>query len=772
MATVLTPDEIKQKIQDWITSLGGKEITLSAIMDYVGVGFAFKDSAPAAAPSSDVPVVYIAGPGTYTGYEDDAVEVPQGSVCIFMYDGSDWSKSVLKIHEPVSVSQNTETGHADINIGEISNPVASIDDIAKVDGGIIPIAPDWTSGEYMSSSGVIQTGAAQWGISAPVALQKGDVIRIKTQGYGQVAIIWLTDAVGSTFNMVQKAVQSDQGLVQYSYTAADDCYVAMSGKIALGDVVVEKQYAQKYALKEALDNAVSVLEEMEYVSTFNILPRLEKTETTTNGIRYSASKGVITINGESESAAVVMIAAQGSLSNWKTGETIHLHLRDNLIDGLYLQILDQVGADSLVSTQTDADFVVPSNPSSLFVRLYIPSGKSFTDVVVCPTISYDYSTHRLGQMIDTKVIGSPDNILLPFDVNTTVQDVSIKAVKGNLVLNGTTSNAGLFNIAGNGTSYPLDKLVAGKKYHVHLSDKPIDGLYIQIMDVNDLSESLYSSQTDGDFVIPANISDLRIRLFLQSGKTFNNISVFPYITEIYTNAQLESRMESVKPTSIPSMLSIIDDDGNPKFLSDLLPVIEAKNVSISSAIYITATDTGTNAMTWEQVLQCYRGGAEILCHTYDHQTTYPDTMTEEEIEHNYTKAKNCILSRGIYGGRYLVYSGETGNLEKSKIAASRVFDLAINSSGDKMNYPLTMDKYNIQRYRLESIYEYDLDALKGLIDDCKNKGGWMVWMIHTSSQGWNSTVLGVIEDCIDYARETGVPIVSVDYAYRKYLKNL
>ncbi len=104
MATILTPDEIKQKIQDWITSLGGNEITgahlnaiLSAIMDYVGVGFAFMDSAPAEAPSSDVPVVYIAGPGTYTGYEDNAVEIPEGSMCIFMYDGSDWSKRVLEV---------------------------------------------------------------------------------------------------------------------------------------------------------------------------------------------------------------------------------------------------------------------------------------------------------------------------------------------------------------------------------------------------------------------------------------------------------------------------------------------------------------------------------------------------------------------------------------------------------------------------------------------------------------------------------------------------
>lgn len=113
MATVLTPAEIKQKIEDWITTNGNHEITgahlnaiLAAIMDYVGVGYAFMGEAPASAPSPEVPVAYWAGPGTYTGYETNAVAVPDGSLCIFKYGGS-WSKNVFKIIEPFNVSQET-----------------------------------------------------------------------------------------------------------------------------------------------------------------------------------------------------------------------------------------------------------------------------------------------------------------------------------------------------------------------------------------------------------------------------------------------------------------------------------------------------------------------------------------------------------------------------------------------------------------------------------------------------------------------------------------
>lgn len=116
MATVLTPAEIKQKITDWITTNGQGDITgahlntiLAAIMDYVGVGYAFMGEAPASAPSPDVPSAYLAAPGTYTNYESGDTVIPEGSIAVLKYDGSAWSKSVIKVCDPVSVSQNTIT---------------------------------------------------------------------------------------------------------------------------------------------------------------------------------------------------------------------------------------------------------------------------------------------------------------------------------------------------------------------------------------------------------------------------------------------------------------------------------------------------------------------------------------------------------------------------------------------------------------------------------------------------------------------------------------
>ena len=137
MATVLTPAEIKQKITDWITTNGQGDITgahlntiLAAIMDYVGVGYAFMGEAPASAPSPDVPSAYLAAPGTYTNYESGDTVIPEGSIAVLKFDGSAWSKSVIKVCDPVSVSQNTSTGGTELIIG--NTKVASLDDVFNI----------------------------------------------------------------------------------------------------------------------------------------------------------------------------------------------------------------------------------------------------------------------------------------------------------------------------------------------------------------------------------------------------------------------------------------------------------------------------------------------------------------------------------------------------------------------------------------------------------------------------------------------------------------
>lgn len=128
----LTPSQIIEKINAWVTTNGNMQntgahlnIILNAIMKYVGVGYAFMGEAPSSAPSPDVPVLYFAGPGSYTGYASSAVDVPDGSIALLTFNGSAWSPDVIKVVEPVSVSQNMETGKtlAKVIIGEMEHDI-------------------------------------------------------------------------------------------------------------------------------------------------------------------------------------------------------------------------------------------------------------------------------------------------------------------------------------------------------------------------------------------------------------------------------------------------------------------------------------------------------------------------------------------------------------------------------------------------------------------------------------------------------------------------
>lgn len=222
------------------------------------------------------------------------------------------------------------------------------------------------------------------------------------------------------------------------------------------------------------------------------------------------------------------------------------------------------------------------------------------------------------------------------------------------------------------------------------------------------------------------------------------------------------------PTSPGAMLTIIDDDGHSRFYTDLLPIIQSKKVPISTAIYNTSIGVASNTMTWEQVAECYENGAEILSHSYDHADTQDvQSMTLEEIQQKDQMAKNELLAKGYSGGKFLVYAGATQSVEKVVKAAKNVYSCGINSAGNVMNFIDTLDPYNLKRYRIESDYGYTSTALNGLIDDCVSGGGWMIWMIHTSANTWDTTAKTAISNAIDYAISQGLQIVTVEAGCRK-----
>lgn len=265
---------------------------------------------------------------------------------------------------------------------------------------------------------------------------------------------------------------------------------------------------------------------------------------------------------------------------------------------------------------------------------------------------------------------------------------------------------------------------------------------------------------------------LIIRLYVRTGATVDG-SVHPIILNAMTNKQLTEAVNQNNEFSNPPMLTIIDDDGNVGFYTDLLPLVESRGISISSAVISDRANRNVEThMTWAQIEDASKRGAEIVNHTFDHLTgDRVVNMTEQEVWLNYQRARNTLASHGITGAGYLVYAGASGSYAQAQSAAKHSNKCAFRAGGNTINYRGSFDPYYINRYRVQTDgYDYDPDQLKALVDKCLEEGGWMVWMIHTSETVWTTlNGLAGITAAVDYAIEKGLPVVSVDTGYRMYI---
>jgi peptidoglycan/xylan/chitin deacetylase (PgdA/CDA1 family) len=229
------------------------------------------------------------------------------------------------------------------------------------------------------------------------------------------------------------------------------------------------------------------------------------------------------------------------------------------------------------------------------------------------------------------------------------------------------------------------------------------------------------------------------------------------------------------------LLTIIDDDSNIRYYTDIYPIAKAKKASISSAI-IAGRIGNNNYMTWDNINDAYCNGMEMLCHTYSHPLTtdqgWPYNL--EYFEEDYRKACNILKTHGIIPN-LLVFSGSSGRYDMCQEACKRApFDGAFLAGDNKISFGDT-DRYKIPRFRIgnDSNYHWELPLLKGMINKLSSSGGWMVWMMHTSSsKGWvGGTEEGssayMLGEIIDYARANNIKIVTADYGFKKtYMNNL
>ena len=220
--------------------------------------------------------------------------------------------------------------------------------------------------------------------------------------------------------------------------------------------------------------------------------------------------------------------------------------------------------------------------------------------------------------------------------------------------------------------------------------------------------------------------------------------------------------------NIHGILTIIDDDGRLEYMDKFLPIVAEKGVSISIAVIPSNPDKESPLhMNWDQIAECHACGAEILCHSYSHNTLgAAELMTADELLADYAAGQNALIEHG-YDANILVYPGSSGTLTQSQQAAAGLFDCAIHCNGGKINTD-DMDPYYLRRYRADRYLRNQPGLLRSWINTVRRKGGWMIWIFHSKDEDLDETALKNLRSLIDYARSRGVEMVTAQEGFSRW----
>jgi len=437
---------------------------------------------------------------------------------------------------------------------------------------------------------------------------------------------------------------------------------------------------------------------------------------------------------------------------------------------------DPETAVELFRSNNSMEFTIPSNAVGMMLRISVLGEGRVVDETVIPEIYngwYEISQKSKSlYQTNSRVLLSPIMSVTDYDAhNVTMTYIG----NGQFHIQSAGSERTAFKSLFKSVNSMPDGMSAGETYFVSFTGVNVRFYVLYTTDGTNWV-TLVSTTESRKFTIPEEAIGLDIRITVLDAGTVVDEVVSPEIYTAYSD-QILSRHLLATDDSIEykrPLLTIIDDDGNLGFYTDLLPLIESKNISISMAVVgyrIAEAEAGTRPtyMTWDKIIDAYNRGAEVLSHSYSHWgEDAVDSRTVGEVAKDYTMMRHLLSSHGIDTGDILVYPGASGSSAIARAASERASICAIRSSGNVTNFYGATPRYDIKRYRLEAEYSYDLTQIKQLLDELAKTGGWMIWMIHTS-QNWNADSLATITSAIEYALAKNIPIVSAHYGAKKYL---
>lgn len=207
------------------------------------------------------------------------------------------------------------------------------------------------------------------------------------------------------------------------------------------------------------------------------------------------------------------------------------------------------------------------------------------------------------------------------------------------------------------------------------------------------------------------------------------------------------------------VVSFLNDDGSTGQYTDLYPIMYDMNCPYSQAIYTGQHDI----QTVEMMQNIIALGGDIGSHTVTH--AHLMQLTEAELVEELRDSKLYFTSRGI-PCNYIVYpNGESNDLVR--MVAKRYYDFGVSTEDLLNTYPI--EDFAIKRITLGAYAQSGKDTYeyyKGKLDEAIAANEWIVYMLHSNSEGFDATQKQALRDIITYARSQNVPILSMGNAYK------
>ena len=546
--------------------------------------------------------------------------------------------------------------------------------------------------------------------------------------------------------------------------------------------------------EEPTTEFVESSEQLNTLNDQNIIPIYNIDPVTTNGITYSAVDGVFMFEGTATKNVTVNLYGYGEehMVDIKPGETYRIRYECDQQVVLQVLVRDAEHPDGYLyaDIRRDTVFTVPDEATHVWFRIRINNGRDITPVSVHPIISKFLGNEEQKQITD----GSNDLHASTNDVNEflmkqldlfnalniiptyniplkTTNGITYSAVDGVFMFEGTATKNVTVNLYGYDEEHMVD-IKPGETYRIRYECDQQVVLQVLVRDAEHPDGYLYADiRHDTVFTVPDEATHVWFRIRINNGRDITPVSVRPIISKFLSNEELEMQINAITHVTSTPMLTIIDDDGDMKFYTDLLPIIKEKNVPIATAVTTKRIGSAPRWMGWDEIMECYENGAEVLCHTYDHIPIARDQEVDlNALIMDYTIAKQIMYAHGLHDADILVYNNASGNNAAVREAAERVFKCAIHSGGSHINYAGNLNPYYLYRFPIDTEPRlYNLDILKDLVDEVCSSGGWMIWIMHTSSSTWTEEARNNLCAAIDYAREKGLPIVTANYGYQNYI---